>query len=110
MNAKYFILTLSLLLSALLIQACTDSTVSNERDTLITSSTEILPAFSQKTDGPNQQKVYNDFVAMAEKVHQMNREEIEAMSDAQILELGKPILDATENTIKLPESTLQKLE
>jgi hypothetical protein len=110
MNAKYFILTLSLLLSALLVQACTDSTVSNEKDTLITSSAEILPAFSQKTDGPSPQKVYNDFMEMVDKVHQMNREEIEAMSDAQIIELGKPILDATEGTIKLPESTLQKLE
>ena len=109
MNAKYFILTLSLLLSALLIQACTDSTVSNERDTLITSSTDILPAFSQKTDGPNPQKVYNDFVAMVEKVHQMNREEIEAMSDAQILELGKPILDATEGTTTLAKTTLAKI-
>lgn len=40
----------------------------------------------------------------------MSGEEIEAMSDEEILKLGEPILTATENTIKLSDKTLQELK
>ncbi len=99
-----------ILFSALLaFTSCdTSSIVDNEPDAPITYAA-IADISASQTDKPSPKEVSESFFEMVEKVQKMSRESIDSLSNEMVLEFGKPILDVTQNTVKLSEATLQKL-
>ncbi|MEX2410848.1 MAG: hypothetical protein WD607_05650 [Candidatus Paceibacterota bacterium] len=75
----------------------------------ITLYDQFIGMASNQTDRPSPKEVSESFFEMVEQVQKMNRETIDSLSNEEILELGKPILDATNKTIKLSDATLQEL-
>ncbi len=59
---------------------------------------------------PSPQEVSKAFFAMVDKAAAMNASEIDSLSNEEILELGKPILQAFGNTVRFDKATLSKLD
>lgn len=76
----------------------------------ITLYDQTIEMAASQTDKPTPKEVSESFFEMTEKVQQMSREVIDSLSNEEIMELGKPILDVTQNTIKLSESALKELD
>jgi len=61
---------------------------------------------SQTHSEKDPQQNHKNFMEMPATVESMQKEEIEDVTDEQLLELGKPVLDITENTVQLPQKLL----
>ncbi len=111
-NFTYSFIHVILFLAILVFPSCDRSSIINTSDPEaegVTSYEDVVALVASRTDQPSPGDVSDAFFKMMEEVQQMNREAIDSLSSEEILELGKPILDATNNTIKLSESTLQEL-
>jgi len=61
---------------------------------------------SQTHSEKDPQQNHKNFMEMLSTVESMERQEIEDVTDEQLLELGKPVLDITENTVQLSPKLL----
>jgi len=65
---------------------------------------------SQTHSEKDPQQNHKNFMEMLSTVENMERQEIENLTDEQLLELGKPVLDITENTVQLPPKLLLAID
>ena len=65
---------------------------------------------SQTHSEKDPQQNHKNFMEMLSTVENMQREEIEDVTDEQLLELGKPVLEITENTVQLSPKLLLSIE
>lgn len=63
----------------------------------------------QKAGVITPQNLFSDFLEMVDEVEEMNQAELDNMSDQDILQLGQPVREATENSIYFTDETLQQL-
>jgi len=91
--------------------SCNESQIGAiEQDQIHEATDENVMATSfQKTDAKDHQEVYDAFFAMVKNVQGMERDELERLTEDEIMELGQPILDAAEGTTTMATTTLEKL-
>lgn len=63
----------------------------------------------QKAGTTTPQDLYSDFLEMIDEVQTLSREEIDSLSNDEVLQLGSPIQNATSNTMYFDEETLEQL-
>lgn len=107
-NARTAILIALLTITGVFL-SCNESNIgaSSNTEQLTTANVNALAA--EKSHGDSPQKVFSEFQEMVEKVRKMEQSEIENLSEDEILEVGEPILKATEGTITHSKETLEKL-
>ena len=103
-------------LSALTILSCGEESLTNSQDMQSTSTSgnvmttaEMQAQAKQMMQSPSPQEISKAFFAMVDKAAAMSAAEIDSLSEEEILELGKPILDAAEGTTTYPQATLEKV-
>jgi len=99
-------------LGAVLLTSCNENQIGAiERDEMNEVSIEnSLEKTFQKTNNADPQEVSDKFFAMVETVQNMERVEIERLTEDDIMELGKPIVLNFDNTILLDHKTLKELD
>ena len=114
-NIKSFnniIIVFSSLAASLFLLSCDGNRIAagGEEGVVTTQGyTDVALENAKFTSQPTPKEVFAAFSEMAEEVRTMSREQVEALSDEEILELGAPIRLATDGTILLSEKTLQQL-
>ena len=107
----YLSILISTLLLIAVVTSCNDSHIAaidqGEMDAATIGNVSSLT--NQEKGKLSPQEAYDAFFDMVDKVQSMQREEIEKLSDREIIDLGQPILDATAGTTTLPPETLEKL-
>jgi len=103
-------------LSALTFLSCSEESLTGSQEMQPLSTTgnamttaEMQAQAKQMTQSPSPQEVSKAFFAMVDKAAAMSAAEIDSLNEEEVLELGKPILDATEGTITLAKTTLDEL-
>lgn len=113
MKKKSYMYTLGAVLCILplFLLSCDESRLAAGEEGVVTTQSYADVALENAafTRKPSPKEVYKQFSEMVENVQKMNREELESLSEEEILELGEPIRLATEGTILLSERTLQQL-
>ena len=104
-------------LSALTILSCGEESLTNSQDMQSTSTSgnvmttaEMQTQAKQMVQSPSPQEISKAFFAMVDKVAAMSAAELDSLSEEEILELGKPILQAFGNTVQYDKETLSKLD
>ncbi|NBC04276.1 MAG: hypothetical protein GVY20_11290 [Bacteroidetes bacterium] len=110
MKKRRIIHVLSVLIIASTLFSCSESDIGTSSNSDSLAAENIEGVAVQKSHGDSPQKVFSEFQEMRKKVGTMSKAEIDSLSDEEILELGEPILKATENTIKFSRETLQLLQ
>ncbi|WP_234568082.1 hypothetical protein [Rhodohalobacter sp. 614A] len=89
--------------------SCNESNIATDNSTeqLATANVNASAAKQAQKDSP--QEVFAEFEEMVKEVEKMTIEEIDNLSDEEILEIGEPILKATEGTVTHSKETLEKL-
>jgi hypothetical protein len=90
--------------------SCSESDIGTSSTSNSLAAENIEGIAAQKSHGDSPQKVFSEFQEVVKKVKTMSKADIENLTDEEVLELGEPILKATEGTIKLSDTTLQKLK
>jgi hypothetical protein len=108
--------TLLIGLSALTLLSCSEESLTGSQEMQPPSTTgnvmttaEMQAQSKQMMQSPSPQEVSKAFFAMVDKAAAMSAADIDSLSDQEILELGKPILDATAGTTTYPQATLEKV-
>jgi len=73
------------------------------------TTAEMQAQSKQMVQTLSPQEISKAFFAMVDKAAAMSAADIDSLGEQEILELGKPILDATAGTITLAKTTLDKL-
>jgi len=100
-------------LSVALTMSCNDSQIGAiEHDEMNKESIEnsLEKEAFQKTKNVDPKEISDAFFAMVETVLNMEREEIERLTEDEIMELGQPIVLNFDNTIILDKKTLKELD
>ncbi len=107
----YLSILISTLLLIAVVTSCNDSHIAAiDQGEMDAATIENVNALSNQEKGKlSPQEAYDAFFDMVDKVQSMQWEEIEKLSDREIIGLGQPILDATAGTTTLPPETLEKL-
>ncbi|WP_234568211.1 hypothetical protein [Rhodohalobacter sp. 614A] len=110
MKKRKIILALAIFMMTGLLFSCIESNIGTVRsDDSILTENVMATAAEQQFRRESPEKIYKDFQEMLSKLESMNRTEIDTMSDEEVLELGKPFLNAFENTVKFDRETLERL-
>jgi hypothetical protein len=73
------------------------------------TTAEMQAQSKQMAQSPSPQEISKAFFAMVDKAAAMSAADIDSLSEEEVLELGKPILDATRHTIQVDEKTIQEI-
>ncbi len=103
-------------LSALTLLSCSEDSLTGSQDmqppstsgnVMTTAELDGSLLFNSQTHSEKDpQQNHKNFMEMLSTVESMERQEIEDVTDEQLLELGKPVLDITENTVQLSPKLL----
>jgi hypothetical protein len=106
---KNIIIVFSLLAASLFLLSCDGSQIASveQVEHAVVPQTGALAQQQAKQADPKD--VSDAFFKMVEQVQQLSREELENMSQEELSALARPLLDALENTVKLSDETLEKL-
>ena len=103
-------------LSALTFLSCSEESLTGSQEMQPPSTTgnlmttaEMQAQSKQMVQTLSPQEISKAFFAMVDKAAAMSAADIDSLGEQEILELGKPILDATAGTITLAKTTLDKL-
>ncbi len=106
---KNIILVFSLLAASLFLLSCDGSQIASVEQAEHAVVTQTGTLAQQQAKQADPQEISEAFFEMKKKVQEMNREELEGLSEEELLELGEPIRLAAEGTIQLSEQTLKQL-
>lgn len=90
--------------------SCSESNLGTGSDSDSIETENLNAVAAKKSHGDSPQKVFSEFQEMVKKVENMSKSEIDSLSNEKLLELGEPILKATENTVKFSQAALQQLQ
>jgi len=107
-------------LSALTLLSCSEDSLTGSQEmqpqstsgnVMTTAELDDSLLFNSQTHSEKDpQQNHKNFMEMLSTVENMQREEIEDVTDEQLLELGKPVLEITENTVQLSPKLLLSIE
>jgi len=116
-NTQHFWSILLIGLSALTLLSCSEDSLTGSQDMQPPSTTGNLMATGEMQAQSKQmvqtlspQEISKAFFAMVDKAAAMSAAEIDSLSEEEVLELGKPILQAFGNTVQFDKETLFKLD
>lgn len=89
--------------------SCDNSSIVNSKQDAITSFDNIAEMTASQVERLDPKEISDAYFKMVEEVQQMSIEELENLSSEDLNILGKPLLDATSNSVKYSHETLHEL-
>lgn len=106
---KNIIIVFSSLAASLFLLSCDGSQIASVEQAEHAVVTQTGTMAQQQAKQADPKDLSDAFFKMVEQVQQLSREELENMSQEELSALARPLLDAVENTVKLSDETLEKL-